>query len=191
MYKTSGDEDQRGIQVAVRAHILWMFVVQNLLGMVNSNELLFSIYIQDGFFRWSWSRSPPASQGLDVWDAWSFFKLLDTDGGGSIELEEGFGAEICWNGGGRPRWKVRSVNLSVFLHELIYRCSIEFNWLSYCMLFYKNPVSDSIHAHTTMYIYIYLYTHTFMDIYMGAPQNGWFVMETSVRIDDLEVPLLF
>lgn len=25
--------------------------------------------------------------GLDVWDAWSFFKLLDTDGGGSIELE--------------------------------------------------------------------------------------------------------
>lgn len=28
--------------------------------------------------------------GLDVWDAWSFFKLLDTDGGGSIELEEFF-----------------------------------------------------------------------------------------------------
>eukprot|EP00438_Fugacium_kawagutii_P024656 Skav213935 [mRNA] locus=scaffold2679:143658:153612:- [translate_table: standard] len=27
---------------------------------------------------------------LDVWDAWSFFKLLDTDGGGSIELEEFF-----------------------------------------------------------------------------------------------------
>lgn len=25
--------------------------------------------------------------GLDVWDSWSFFKLLDTDGGGSIELE--------------------------------------------------------------------------------------------------------
>ena len=25
--------------------------------------------------------------GLDIWDSWSFFKLLDTDGGGSIELE--------------------------------------------------------------------------------------------------------
>jgi len=25
--------------------------------------------------------------GLDVWDAWSFFKLLDEDGGGSVEIE--------------------------------------------------------------------------------------------------------
>ncbi|CAK9060288.1 Uncharacterized protein SCF082_LOCUS31783, partial [Durusdinium trenchii] len=28
--------------------------------------------------------------GLDVWDAWSFFKLLDDDGGGSVEIEEFF-----------------------------------------------------------------------------------------------------
>ena len=28
--------------------------------------------------------------GLDVWDAWAFFKLLDTDGGGAIEIEEFF-----------------------------------------------------------------------------------------------------
>jgi len=28
--------------------------------------------------------------GLDVWDAWSFFKLLDEDGGGSVEIEEFF-----------------------------------------------------------------------------------------------------
>jgi len=26
--------------------------------------------------------------GLDVWDAWGFFKLLDRDGGGSVEIEE-------------------------------------------------------------------------------------------------------
>eukprot|EP00439_Symbiodinium_sp_Y106_P040441 s3410_g4.t4 len=26
--------------------------------------------------------------GLDVWDAWSFFKLLDSDGGGAVELNE-------------------------------------------------------------------------------------------------------
>eukprot|EP00434_Breviolum_minutum_P015959 symbB.v1.2.014067.t1/scaffold1007.1/size144738/12 len=28
--------------------------------------------------------------GLDVWDPWAFFKLLDTDGGGSVEVEEFF-----------------------------------------------------------------------------------------------------
>ena len=28
-------------------------------------------------------------QGLDVWDAWSFFKLLDEDGGGEVEVEAG------------------------------------------------------------------------------------------------------
>jgi len=27
-------------------------------------------------------------QGLDVWDAWSFFKLLDEDGGGEVEIED-------------------------------------------------------------------------------------------------------
>ncbi|CAE7195024.1 unnamed protein product, partial [Symbiodinium pilosum] len=26
--------------------------------------------------------------GLDVWDAWSFFKLLDKDSGGAVEIEE-------------------------------------------------------------------------------------------------------
>mmetsp|Transcript_23564 Transcript_23564/g.54738 ORF Transcript_23564/g.54738 Transcript_23564/m.54738 type:complete len:579 (-) Transcript_23564:257-1993(-) len=30
------------------------------------------------------------SLGLDVWDAWSFFKLLDSDGGGSVDVEEFF-----------------------------------------------------------------------------------------------------
>mmetsp|Transcript_53978 Transcript_53978/g.85898 ORF Transcript_53978/g.85898 Transcript_53978/m.85898 type:complete len:143 (+) Transcript_53978:293-721(+) len=28
--------------------------------------------------------------GLDVWDPWSFFKLLDSDGGGFVEVEEFF-----------------------------------------------------------------------------------------------------
>jgi len=39
--------------------------------------------------------------GLDVWDSWSFFKLLDTDGGGSIELEEFFMG--CLRLGGNAR----------------------------------------------------------------------------------------
>ena len=38
-------------------------------------------------------KSPAVQQyfqtlGLDVWDAWSFFKLLDQDAGGSVEVEE-------------------------------------------------------------------------------------------------------
>ena len=28
--------------------------------------------------------------GISLWDAWSFFKLLDVDAGGSVELEEFF-----------------------------------------------------------------------------------------------------
>lgn len=30
------------------------------------------------------------SLDLDIWDAWTFFKLLDTDGGGMVEVEEFF-----------------------------------------------------------------------------------------------------
>ncbi|CAE7807866.1 para [Symbiodinium sp. CCMP2592] len=30
------------------------------------------------------------SLGLNVWDAWSFFKLLDADGGGAVDIEEFF-----------------------------------------------------------------------------------------------------
>jgi len=29
-----------------------------------------------------------ATLGLDVWDAWSFFKLLDADAGGCVEINE-------------------------------------------------------------------------------------------------------
>jgi len=39
--------------------------------------------------------------GLDVWDAWSFFKLLDTDGGGSVEIEEFFMGCLKFRGGAR------------------------------------------------------------------------------------------
>jgi len=28
------------------------------------------------------------SLGLDIWDAWTFFRLLDADGGGEVEVEE-------------------------------------------------------------------------------------------------------
>ena len=28
------------------------------------------------------------SIGMEVWDAWSFFKLLDEDAGGAVEIEE-------------------------------------------------------------------------------------------------------
>ena len=37
-----------------------------------------------------------ARLGLDVWDPWSFFKLLDTDGGDALpQLGLGFGSAAC------------------------------------------------------------------------------------------------
>ena len=47
------------------------------------------------------------SLGLDIWDAWTFFKLLDLDAGGAVEAEArtrsefpGWGAGVGWVGGG-------------------------------------------------------------------------------------------
>ncbi|CAK9004452.1 Ankyrin-1 [Durusdinium trenchii] len=39
--------------------------------------------------------------GLDVWDPWSFFKLLDSDGGGSVEREEFFMGCLRFSGQAR------------------------------------------------------------------------------------------
>ncbi|CAE7928428.1 unnamed protein product, partial [Symbiodinium sp. KB8] len=39
--------------------------------------------------------------GLDVWDAWSFFKLLDVDGGGAVEIEEFFLGCLKFRGAAR------------------------------------------------------------------------------------------
>jgi len=39
--------------------------------------------------------------GLDVWDAWSFFKLLDQDGGGLVEIEEFFMGCLRFSGHAR------------------------------------------------------------------------------------------
>ncbi|CAE7204696.1 Scn8a [Symbiodinium sp. KB8] len=56
--------------------------------------------------------------GLDVWDPWSFFKLLDTDGGGVVELEEFFMGCLRFSGDATAmelgklaadqRWLIRS-----------------------------------------------------------------------------------
>eukprot|EP00913_Durusdinium_trenchii_P014904 g13978.t1 len=49
--------------------------------------------------------------GLDVWDAWSFFKLLDLDAGGSVEIEEFFKGCL------RLRGQARGVDLGKLLHD--------------------------------------------------------------------------
>lgn len=41
------------------------------------------------------------SLDLDVWDAWSFFKLLDSDGGGMVEIEEFFLGCLRFRGAAR------------------------------------------------------------------------------------------
>ncbi|CAE7268764.1 para, partial [Symbiodinium sp. KB8] len=41
------------------------------------------------------------SLGLDVWDAWSFFKLLDADGGGAVDTNEFFQGCLRFRGPAR------------------------------------------------------------------------------------------
>jgi len=49
--------------------------------------------------------------GLDVWDAWSFFKLLDRDGGGSVEIEE------FLKGCLRFRGQARAIDIGQLIHD--------------------------------------------------------------------------
>ncbi|CAE7254642.1 Cacna1h [Symbiodinium sp. CCMP2456] len=49
--------------------------------------------------------------GLDVWDAWSFFKLLDLDSGGAVEIEEFFKGCL------RLRGQARGVDVGKLLHD--------------------------------------------------------------------------
>eukprot|EP00434_Breviolum_minutum_P017144 symbB.v1.2.015132.t1/scaffold1108.1/size137334/3 len=56
--------------------------------------------------------------GLDIWDAWSFFKLLDNGGDGSVDLEDFFDGCLRFRGAARAmdvgrimqdqRWLIRS-----------------------------------------------------------------------------------
>jgi len=49
--------------------------------------------------------------GLDVWDAWSFFKLLDLDRGGSVAIDEFFKGCL------RLRGQARGVDVGKLLHD--------------------------------------------------------------------------
>jgi len=49
--------------------------------------------------------------GLDVWDAWSFFKLLDLDSGGAVEIEEFFKGCL------RLRGQARGVDVGKLMHD--------------------------------------------------------------------------
>jgi len=49
--------------------------------------------------------------GLDVWDAWSFFKLLDIDAGGAVEIEEFFKGCL------RLRGQARGVDVGKIMHD--------------------------------------------------------------------------
>eukprot|EP00439_Symbiodinium_sp_Y106_P053568 s540_g7.t1 len=49
--------------------------------------------------------------GLDISDAWSFFKLLDMDGGGSVEIEEFLMGCL------RLRGAARAIDVSKIIHD--------------------------------------------------------------------------
>ena len=40
-----------------------------------------------------------------------------------------------------------------------------------------------------LYIYMYLYIYIWVFPKIGVPQNGWFIMEPSIKMDDLGVTL--
>ena len=48
---------------------------------------------------------------IDVWDAWTFFKLLDLDSGGGIEVEEFLMGCL------RLRGTARAVDMAKLLHD--------------------------------------------------------------------------
>ena len=51
------------------------------------------------------------SMDLDVWDAWSFFKLLDLDSGGAVEIEEFLMGCL------RLRGSARAIDIAKLIHD--------------------------------------------------------------------------
>eukprot|EP00913_Durusdinium_trenchii_P021728 g20414.t1 len=51
------------------------------------------------------------SMDLNVWDAWSFFKLLDLDSGGAVEIEEFLMGCL------RLRGTARAIDIAKLIHE--------------------------------------------------------------------------
>eukprot|EP00439_Symbiodinium_sp_Y106_P049593 s3353_g6.t1 len=69
-----------------QSHLQKINALFNQLGSESTGAITYEMFEEK-------LKSPAVQQyfqtlGLDVWDAWSFFKLLDQDAGGSVEVEE-------------------------------------------------------------------------------------------------------
>ncbi|CAJ1405750.1 unnamed protein product [Effrenium voratum] len=68
------------------AHLQKVRELFNQLGAGEDAPITFSVFNEK--IHTEAVREYFTSLGLDIWDAWTFFKLLDADGGGEVEAEE-------------------------------------------------------------------------------------------------------
>ena len=52
----------------------------------------------------------------------------------------------------------------------------------------SEQVASAYHRHK-IYMYIYIYGLIWVFLKIVVPQNGWFIRETPIKMDDLGVPL--
>ncbi|CAE7204685.1 Sodium channel protein type 11 subunit alpha [Symbiodinium microadriaticum] len=91
--------------------------------------------------------------GLDVWDPWAFFKLLDSDAGGVVELEEFFLGCLRFSGAATAmevgqvaadqKWLIKSHGrFQKFVEEELHRARADISCLTDALLGYP-PVSST------------------------------------------------
>ena len=85
------------------------------------------------------------------------------------------------------------VCMYVLLYCIVLYCTVLYCIVLYCIV--------CIEMYRNVYLYLYIYIYMYIYIYigvslrdalfykLGVPPNGWFIMDNSIKMDDLRVPL--